>query len=224
MSFGVWKTFGRVSYATGLAFQESVAGERERNLRPDTLLLLEHDPTITLGRRSTEADVLWNARELESRGIPIVRVARGGQATYHGPGQLVGYPVARLSKGGRGVREFVAALEGVLLETARRFAVAAQRRSGHPGVWVGERKLGSIGIQVRRGVSRHGFALNVAMDLEPFQAIVPCGCPGLVPIDLSRAARVRIDRAEAETALLSAWRAIFGDIEEEIVNGCEARG
>jgi len=224
VSFGLWHTLGRVPYAAALALQDRVAAERERGLRPDTLLLLEHPPTITLGRRATAADVLWDEARLRQRGISVVRVGRGGRATVHGPGQLVGYPIVRLSRGGRGVRHFVCALEGMLLDVAASFGVSAERRAGHPGIWVGDRKLASIGIEVRRGVSRHGFALNVDTDLEPFSAIVPCGVPGLRFVDLSRAAGAEVQMTAVIGEVVRAWRARFGEIEEEMAHDVEVGG
>jgi lipoate-protein ligase B len=153
--------------------------------------------------------------ELRRAGIAVERVGRGGRATYHGPGQLVGYPIVRLPSGGRGVRRFVAALESTLSDAVAAFGVAAGRHAEHPGVWVGDRKIASIGIAVTHGITRHGFALNVAMDLAPFSAIVPCGVPDLELTDLSREAGTEIAVLEAAAAVLQAWRRHFGMIEEE---------
>jgi lipoate-protein ligase B len=222
MKSGTWHALGFVSYRSGLAIQDRVADERVRNLRPDTLLLLEHPPTITLGRRASDADVLWDAERLERSRISLERVSRGGGATVHVPGQLVGYPIVRLPHGGRAVRAFIAGLEALLLDVARSFGVRAGRRPGHPGVWVGERKLASIGIEIRRGISRHGFALNVDVDPTPFRAIVACGIPGLEMTDLSSEAGARIHIAEAIDAVARAWRARFGATEEETWNELEA--
>jgi lipoate-protein ligase B len=227
----LWQDLGRVSYPAALAIQERVADERRRGLRPDTLLLLEHPPTVTLGRRADETDLVADAAALAHAGVAVERVGRGGRATYHGPGQLVGYPIVRLSSGGRGVRRFVAALEDILLSAIASFGVGAERRVGHPGAWLGGgaaggriRKIASIGIEVRGGVSRHGFALNVDMDLEPFAAIVPCGVPGLELTDLAREAGARVDFAAAKTAIVRAWRATVGPIEEESLHGIEGVG
>jgi lipoyl(octanoyl) transferase len=210
-----WCALGLVDYETALRIQERVAAERAREERPDTLLLLEHPPTITLGRRAVGADVLWSPHDLAQRGICISSVRRGGRATYHGPGQLVGYPITRLPRGGRGVRRFVRGIEAALIRAAADLGVRAACRTGHPGVWVGERKLASIGIEVRRGISRHGFALNVDMDLSPFQAIVPCGEPGLELTDLARAAGSTISLTAATAAVVRAWRSECETIEEE---------
>jgi len=219
MGRGTAHALGVVEYPTALTLQQRLADERAAELRGDTLLLLEHPPTITLGRRATDADVLWDAGRLERTGIALARVGRGGRATYHGPGQLVGYPIVRL---GRGVRRFVGDLESLLIEVAACFGVEADRRAGHPGVWIGDRKLASIGIEVRRGVTRHGFALNVDVDLEPFRAIVPCGLPGLELTDLTRETGRPVSVAAATDAVLEAWRSRFGGIEQERLDGFEA--
>lgn len=215
----VWRSLGLVSYGAGLEIQDRVAAERAVEARPDTLLLLEHPPTITLGRRAVDGDILWSRADLGRLGITVARVGRGGQATYHGPGQLVGYPIVRLGGGGRGVRQFVDGIEAALIRAAGDFGVRAERRSGHPGVWVSGRKLASIGVEVRRGVSRHGFALNVDTDLSPFQTIVPCGVPGLALTDLSRASGSRVSLNAAIAAVLRAWQGPFGMIEEESLDG-----
>ncbi len=224
VSVGVWHGLGRVSYRASLSIQERVAEDRARDARPDTLLLLEHPPTITLGRRSSESDLLRSRGELLAAGIGVERVRRGGRATYHGPGQLVGYPIVRLSRAGRGVREFVGAVEDMLVEVIAGFGVRAERRDGHPGAWVGSRKLASIGIEVRRGISRHGFALNVDMDLAPFRTIVPCGMPALEVADLSRAACRPISVASVAAAVVRAWPSRFGRMDEETLDGIEAAG
>jgi lipoate-protein ligase B len=221
---GVWQALGRVPYRDALTIQETIAAERARGLRPDTLLLLEHPPTVTLGRRASANDLRRPEAELADDGIAVERVRRGGRATYHGPGQLVGYPIVRLPSGGRGVRRFVAALESTLIDAVAAFGVAVERHSGHPGAWIGDRKIASIGIEVRRGITRHGFALNVAMDLEPFSAIVPCGVPGLEMTDLSREAGTHIAEHEAMAAVLRAWRRHLGTIEEERLHVAQSVG
>ena len=225
MDGGVWQALGVVPYPIGLAIQRQLADERAAGLRSDTLLLLEHPPTITLGRRAGQEDVLWGVERLAGAGIVVERVGRGGRATYHGPGQLIGYAIARLSSHGRGVRRFVSQMEAVLLDVAQSF-----RRDGFacvqvtPGLWVGDRKLASIGIEVRSGISRHGFALNVDVDLRPFAAIVPCGIPGLEITDLTREAGSRITVEVAALRVLAAWRRRFGEIVEEAANGLDAAG
>jgi lipoate-protein ligase B len=210
-----WRYLGRVPYDAGIALQARVAAEREAGVRPDTLLLLEHPPTYTLGRRAGGDDVRWAESDLDRRGIRVVRVGRGGGTTYHGPGQLVGYPIVRLAHGGRAVRGFVEAIEDLLVDVAARVGVVAARRAGHPGIWAGGAKLGSIGIEIHRGVSRHGFALNVDMDLEPFQGIVPCGVPGLAITALARLAPEPPTVPAVARLVVEAWRERLGEVREE---------
>jgi lipoate-protein ligase B len=204
---------GRVPYGEALAMQDAVAAEVERGARADTLLLLEHPPTITLGRRSTADDLLDDEAQLVNRGFEVHRVRRGGGATVHGPGQLVGYPIVRLSGGGRRVRRFVAGIETVLAQVLATFGVSVEIRPGTPGVWATGAKVAAIGIEIRRGVTRHGFSLNVDMDLTAYASIVPCRTPSLVVSDLSRAARRPISVGLAAAAVAAAWASTFGCVE-----------
>ncbi len=166
---------GRLPYRDALTLQERVRDARERDLVPDTLLLLEHDPVYTRGRRSGDAELPFGEAWYAERGIEVVDVDRGGRVTYHAPGQLVGYPIVRTTDVVAHVRD----LEGALIAALAQEGVAARSRadegSDFTGVWVQDRKIGSIGVHVRRGVTTHGFALNVDMDLEPWTWIVPCG-------------------------------------------------
>jgi lipoate-protein ligase B len=151
----------------------------------DRLLLLEHPAVLTLGRHADEAHVLASPDDLAARGIEVIRVERGGEVTYHGPGQLVAYPIVALHDRGLLVRPFVRALEAALVATCAAFGVTADRREGHPGCWVepesgSPRKIGALGVRIERGVSYHGIALNVAPDLADFDLIDPCGMPGVV--------------------------------------------
>jgi len=138
-----------------------------------TLLLVEHDPVITLGRRGGELAI--GVDRLRERGVGVHQVERGGLATYHGPGQLVGYPILPLARFGVTIPELVEAVEAVLIGYARDRGLVAGRRQGLPGVWCGERKIGAIGLHVHRGVSIHGFALNLTVDTSAYRWIVPCG-------------------------------------------------
>ncbi|MCU0760354.1 MAG: lipoyl(octanoyl) transferase LipB [Steroidobacteraceae bacterium] len=146
---------------------------------PDELWLLEHPPVYTLGMNADPAHLL------DAGTIPVVRIDRGGQVTYHGPGQLVAYPLVDLRRAGLGVRELVTALERAVIRLAARFGIEAAVRAGAPGVYVRDAKLASVGIRVRRGASYHGLALNVNMDLGPFGRINPCGYPGLAMTQLA---------------------------------------
>jgi len=161
---------GCVDYDRAVAWQERLVARRFAG-GPDVLLLLEHPPVYTLGRNADPRH-LGPARAGD---VPVRTVSRGGQVTYHGPGQLVGYPVVALAAQGRDVHRYLRALEEVLIASLGEFGIAAERRSGFTGVWVRGRKIASIGIAVRRWVAWHGFALNVGRDLEGFASITPCG-------------------------------------------------
>jgi lipoyl(octanoyl) transferase len=189
---------GRIGYREAWARQKALVEQRAAGEIEDRLLLLEHDALLTLGRQSDERHVLAGRRELSRRGIEVIRVERGGEVTYHGPGQLVGYPIIRLGDRGILVRPLVAALEAAMIETCARLGVEAMRRDGHPGCWVEgdldrgrpHRKIGALGLRIERGVSYHGIALNIDVDLRDFDLIDPCGEPGLISIaeELGRSA------------------------------------
>ncbi len=167
---------GRVDYRAGLALQERLVEGRRQNLIGDTLVLLEHPPVITLGRGSDPSHVLHDAEELARRGIELHEIGRGGDVTYHGPGQLVGYPVIRLEGAEKDTHAYLRNLEQGLIGVAANYGIAAGRIDGLTGIWVGDDKLAAIGVRLSTGwITSHGFALNVATDLDGFSAIVPCG-------------------------------------------------
>jgi lipoate-protein ligase B len=170
---------GRVPYPDALALMRALGAARQRGDVPDLLLTCEHPPVITLGRGARAEHLLLTREDLAARGIDLAEVERGGDVTYHGPGQLMLYPILDLSRLGRDLHAFLRALERVLIEAVAAFGVAAAVRPGLTGVWVGEAKLASIGIHVSRWVTWHGAALNVATDLDAFSAIVPCGLAGV---------------------------------------------
>jgi lipoyl(octanoyl) transferase len=182
---------GRVPYREAWTLQRELVDARVAGEAPDTLLVLEHDAVLTLGRHADEAHVLASPRELARRGIEVVRVERGGEVTYHGPGQLVAYPILRLGERGLLIRPLVRALEEAMIATCMTLGVEAFRRDGHPGCWVegrrggAPRKIGALGIRIERGVSFHGIALNVDPDLRDFDLIDPCGMPGLVSTSIA---------------------------------------
>ena len=165
-----------VPYPIALAAQAELAARRGRNECPDTLLLLQHPPTITLGRRTDEADLRTPEAALRARGIAVERVDRGGEITAHGPGQAVGYPVLDLRGHGQDLHRYLRDLEEVIIQTLGEYGLNGGRVPGLTGVWVDGRKIAAIGIKVSRWVSTHGWALNVSNDLTAFrQDIVPCG-------------------------------------------------
>jgi lipoyl(octanoyl) transferase len=181
---------GRIGYRDAWALQHELVERRVAGEIPDQLLLLEHDAVLTLGRQSEESHVLASAGELAARGIELIRVERGGEVTYHGPGQLVAYPILALSRRSLLVRPLVRALEAAMTDTCAAFGVVAGRREGHPGCWceidgAQPRKIGALGLRVERGVSYHGIALNVDPDLADFDLIDPCGMPGVVSTSIA---------------------------------------
>jgi len=202
---------GRLPYGAALALQEELL-ERRREEDADTLLLLEHPPVVTLGRGADEANLLFSQTELARRGIALERVGRGGDVTFHGPGQLVGYPIVDLEPLGRDLHRFLRRLEEVLIETLRTYGVAGEQVAGRTGVWVAGEKIASIGIGVRRWVSWHGFALNVAADLSGFAAIVPCGLPGIRMTSLERCLARPVALTEVEERVIESFASVFGSV------------
>ncbi len=170
---------GRLEYREALALQLRLRDAREAGAIPDVLLLLEHDPVYTRGRRTAPAELPMGEDWYRMQGIDVAETDRGGKVTYHGPGQLVGYPIMAIDD----VVAYVRTLEDAMIAALADEGIAARSRSSEgrdfTGVWVGDRKVGSIGVHVRRGVTTHGFAVNVDGDLQPFEYIVPCGLDGV---------------------------------------------
>ena len=182
---------GRIDYPDAYALQKRLVDERADGRICDQLLLLEHPPVLTLGKNSDPAHILATADELAARGIAVEQIERGGEVTYHGPGQLVAYPIVRLHERGLLLRPFVRALEAALIDTCRALGVAAARRDGHPGCWCDPagpdpRKIGALGLRIERGVSYHGIALNITVDLGDFDLIDACGMPGVTSTSIAR--------------------------------------
>ena len=176
-----WSFLGRVPYGEAVALQHAVRDALKRGDGPEHLLLLEHPPVYTLGRNASAADILAGPEWLAARGVEVAECDRGGQVTYHGPGQLVGYPIVNLSPDRRDVRRYVRDLQAVLIRTLADYGVTAEARDGQAfvGVWAGEDKIASIGVHLSRWITTHGFALNVSTDLSYFVGIVPCGLKGI---------------------------------------------
>jgi lipoate-protein ligase B len=182
---------GPIEYRAAWDLQKRLAAARADGEIGDQLLLLEHPAVLTLGKHAAESHVLASPQELARRGIEVLRVERGGEVTYHGPGQLVAYPIIGLSRRGLLLRPLVRALEAAMVATCASFGVAAARRDGHPGCWCdpdgpSPKKIGALGIRVERGVSYHGIALNVDPDLADFDLIDPCGMPGVESTSIAR--------------------------------------
>jgi lipoyl(octanoyl) transferase len=197
---------GEVAYEEAYARQEElVARKAVHPDTPDELWLLEHPAVYTIGRTPDQTSL----RDRDSLPHPLVMINRGGQATFHGPGQLVGYPLLDLRTRGQDLHRHLRSLEEALIETVREFGVEAERREGLTGVWVQERKLASIGVGVRRWITMHGFALNVCGDLSPFRMITPCGLAGVEMTSLERETGKSVTvREVAEVAGRSLERAL----------------
>jgi lipoyl(octanoyl) transferase len=169
----------RLPYAKGLALQERLVTARRDDAVPDTLLVLEHPPVITLGRAADPDNVVADEPELARRGIEVHDCGRGGDVTYHGPGQLIGYPIVRLVEDRRDAHRYLRDLEQALIDAVAELGVEAARVPGLTGIWVGDEKLAAIGVRLSAGwITSHGFALNVCPDLSAFTTIVPCGIRG----------------------------------------------
>ncbi len=189
------RRLGRIPYGQGLELQERLVAERQAGLVPDTLLLLEHDPVFTLGRNARAENVLLPVDALRARGFEVFETGRGGDVTYHGPGQAVGYPILDLKPDRQDVHRYVRDLEEVMIRTCSDYGIEARRVEGMSGCWVGEEKVGAIGVRLSRWVTSHGFAFNVDLDLAPFRMIVPCGIPakGVTSLEKLLGRRVAID-------------------------------
>ena len=237
MDFIQYFDLGRLSYSAALAAQRErgsrvqAAGETDAPLRENCILLVEHDPpVITLGRRGKEAaDLRATPEQLRAMGIEVHHATRGGQATYHGPGQLVGYPILHLGAMGLAVPQYVRQLEETIIRTLARFGIAGERIKGQPGVWVEKWgrypicqanrvaspffpffKIAAIGVAVSRRVCYHGFALNVCTNLDHFRLIVPCGMQDGQVTSMSEVLSRRVELAEVKPVLLDCFGEVFG--------------
>ena len=197
-------------YAEAQALQVGCAAARQDGrLAEDLFILVEHPPVFTLGRNGGRENLTVSDAFLAQAGVEVVASERGGNITYHGPGQIVGYPVMDLQAARMGVADFVRALEAVMLRVAAAFGVAADRNARNSGVWVGPRKLGSIGLCLRRGVTFHGFALNALNALEPFDWINPCGMADVAMTSLAREKGRDLSVTALRRSVCEAMQAVF---------------
>jgi len=200
---------GITDYSAALDLQRSLVDRRREGEIGDVLLLLEHPPVITLGRHADPNGVVAAESLLASRGIEVHRIERGGQATYHGPGQVVGYPILALGERRMGVGAYVRRLEEVMVRAAERLGVVAEKRDGVVGTFTSRGKVGAVGVRVARGISFHGFAFNVEPNLDHFRLIVPCGMPEM-PVASVRSILGRSPgMAAAREALAEAFEEAF---------------
>lgn len=188
---------GRVPYAEALELQRQIARDRISGTLPqDVLLLLEHPPVVTLGRTSKEKHLIASAEFLQSKGVELFEVERGGDVTFHGPGQLVGYPIIDLKRHRLDLHWYLRKVEEALINTLADYGIPAERKPSFTGVWTRGKKIASIGVHARDWVTWHGFALNVTTDLSYFDLIVPCGIDGVVMTSLAR--ELGIDNVSAQ--------------------------
>ncbi len=205
--FKVWRP-GTLDYRDAQACQEELVRQRPR-WSFDLLVLLEHPPVITLGRNSNQKHLLRSPQDLMSAGIDCVESRRGGDVTLHAPGQLVGYPIVDLNHYHRDLHRFLRRLEDILILTLADFGLSGKQIAGKTGVWVAERKIASIGIAVSRWISYHGFALNIDNDLEPFEAIVPCGLADVTMTSMCRELGHPVDKNAVSNALVGHYGRIM---------------
>jgi lipoyl(octanoyl) transferase len=216
------RRLGIVSYADALALQRELVAERQADRIDDVLLLLQHPHVLTLGVRGDggRGHIVASSDALAARGVDVFETGRGGDVTYHGPGQLVGYPIINLKPDRCDVHRYVRDVEEVLLRTAADYSVTARRIDGLTGAWVGDEKLAAIGVRIARWVTSHGFALNVSTDLEYFKLIVPCGIADRGVTSLERLLGRSVDIDEVGARLAEHFAAVFG---REIQPGSAAR-
>ena len=197
---------GRTAYADALAVQREVHERRKAARCGDTLILCEHEPVLTLGRGADTRHILVSDVDLAARGIAVVPVERGGNVTYHGPGQLVAYPILDLTGYGRDIHAYVRALEESAIRLLAGYAVTGERRPGTPGVWAGGHKIASVGVYVSRWVTLHGIAINIDPDLTHFDLIHPCGLAGTRMTSLAALLGRPVPIDEAADRFISAFR------------------
>ena len=206
------RRLGRIGYQEALDLQADLVEQRRRDGIGDTLLLLEHPPVITLGvkTRNNRTNIIASDAQLAEAGVAVFQTGRGGDVTYHGPGQLVGYPIFNLNPHRRDVHRYVRDIEQALIDAVAAFGVVAERAEGLTGIWVGNSKLAAIGVRISRWVTSHGFALNVATDLSHFDLIVPCGIQDRGVTSLERLLGRSVDMDEVADAVEAGFRGIFG--------------
>jgi len=200
---------GLTPYQHAWQLQQRIAEDVRDGASP-TLILLVHPPVYTLGSRGKTEHLLLTQQAYLSRGAEVHRTDRGGDVTFHGPGQLVGYPILNLKEYGQGPVWYVRTLEALLIDVLSRFGIVAGRSEGRPGVWVRDEKIAAIGVRVARGVTTHGFALNVNTDLSYFQHIVPCGLAGAGVTSMQALIGDRFEMRDVETEVIGAFARLFG--------------
>lgn len=204
------RDLGRIRYDDALRMQRETVARLQAGTGEETLYLLEHEHVVTLGRNATTGSLVASRELLALRGVDLVETDRGGDVTYHGPGQLVGYPIIALETGRRDIRRYVHDVEETLIRTLADFGVEGHRDSQNRGVWVEDRKIASVGIRISRWVTMHGFALNVSTDLSYFSLIVPCGIAGCRMTTIEQETGKRVDMRDVKNKFAEQFCRLFG--------------
>ncbi len=227
MNKGNWQCIdlGLSKYSETLVLQQQIVASRiVGDIHDNILLVVEHLPVFTLGNQGGKDNLKVSEAFLEKQNIDLIKTKRGGDITYHGPGQIVLYPIVSLKSTGLSVPEYIWALEEVMINAVSQFAIKASRSSQNHGVWVNDKKIGSVGISIRRGVSYHGLALNVTNDLAPFSWINPCGLQNTETTSLEQEIQVRPSVNKLKSSLIISFKEIFGvkrEVDsEELLKAC----
>lgn len=198
-------------YLEALEIQRRIVDRQLAQAGPEVLILLEHPPTITLGTRGDLSHLLAPREQLIRSGIAVHSTDRGGEATYHGQGQLVAYPIINLRKRGLSAKNYVSCLEETVIKTLERFGVVGFRQPGKPGVWTGtQSKIASVGVRIRQRVTYHGFSLNVSIPMDPCQWVIPCGMPDVRMVSLSQHVNSPVSMEDVRNAVCDSFTEIFG--------------
>jgi lipoyl(octanoyl) transferase len=204
------RRLGLVRYADGLELQRTLVEDRKADRIPDTLLLLQHPHVVTIGvKKDGRAHIIATPEQLASRGVEVFETGRGGDVTYHGPGQIVGYPIVDLNPDRRDVHRYVRDLEEVMIRVCAEYGLSAGRVKGFSGAWIGTKKIGAIGVRISRWITSHGFAFNVTTDVEFFNLIVPCGIADRGVTSLSQEIGRTPAMSEVETRLVEHFASVF---------------
>ena len=210
------RRLGTVPYADGLELQRALVEDRRANRIPDTLLLLQHPHVITIGvKKDGRSHIVAAPEQLSARNVDVFETGRGGDVTYHGPGQIVGYPILDLNPDRRDVHKYVRDLEDVMIRVCADYGVAAGRIKGLSGAWIGDAKVGAIGVRISRWITSHGFAFNVTTDVEFFNLIVPCGIADRGVTSLAAAIGRAPAIAEVEDRFVEHFAAVFDRVTHE---------
>ena len=209
---------GRQTYRPVWEYQQKLQRLRIEQKIPDTLLFVEHNPVYTIGKNGTDLHVIASENFLKSKGIEVVQVDRGGDVTYHGPGQLVGYPIFDLHQHRKSVSFFMRQMETVFIETLKHWGIEAQRSDGYTGVWICDEKIVAMGVRISRWVTMHGFALNVSTELDDFSGIIPCGIFHRGITSLEKYLGQTIDMDAVKKLVLNSFQSVFEFSEINVEN------